>query len=574
MKLNRITSYVRENGIRQGAVLTLDRLLGRQPAEVSYEQWLSCSRLSSHDYQRMEKTPLEHAPLFAVTASMEEEDRTMFFQSLNLQIYRGFRALKNCPQADYILAVEGSCTLKPELLWECASFLSDRDYSDVDLIYFDSDMIGEDGIKCQPSFRPDFDPDLLKSVNYMGNVVLVRTDLAYKAVLPSTGGDVFHRFLKRVCLEERDGKGFASKQAIVHIPKVLYHQKQDERLSLGEGAALCSRFRESRETEAASGRVKKEQAHQTETMSGSKADLPVNPPADEPLISVLIPNKDHGEDLKRCVDSLLTVNTWKNLEILILENNSVEEETFRLYAELEKKEERIRVLQWDKAFNYSAINNFGAASAQGDYLLLLNNDTQILKEDSIARMQRLALDPETGAVGALLLYPDGRVQHGGIILGYGGIAGHAWEGAFPADIPAPFPRMVFTHTHNVSAVTGACMMLRRSVWMAVGGMDEKLEVTFNDVDLCMRLRKEGLKVLMCPDACLIHDESASRGSEDTPQKVARFHDEIRIFVHRWETELEKGDPFYNPNLTLTMKSWTCRDERREVRKPYLKYLHL
>ena len=574
MKLNRITSYVKENGIRQGAVLTLDRLLGRQRTEISYEQWLSCSRLSSHDYQKMEKTPLEHAPLIAVTASMEEEDRTTFFQSLNLQIYRGFRALKNCPQADYILAVEGSCTLKPELLWECASFLSDRDYSDVDLIYFDSDMIGEDGKKCLPSFRPDFDPDLLDRVNYMGNVVLVRTDLAYKAVLPSSGGAVFHRFLKRVCLEERDGTGSASRHAIVHIPKVLYHQNLDERLSLGEGAVLCSRFRGKWDPEAVSGREKPRQAHQAETEPCREADPPAHFPGDEPLISVLIPNKDHGEDLARCVDALLTVNTWQNLEILILENNSVEAETFRLYEELEAQDERIRVLRWDKAFNYSAINNFGAASARGEYLLLLNNDTQILEADSIARMQRLASSPETGAVGALLLYPDGRVQHGGIILGYGGIAGHAWEGVFPADIPAPFPRLVFTHTHNASAVTGACMMLRRSVFMAVGGMDEQLEVTFNDVDLCMRLRKEGLKVLMCPDACLIHDESASRGSEDTPQKVARFHQEIRVFVHRWETELEEGDPFYNPNLTLTMKSWTCRDERREARRPYLKYLNI
>ena len=309
-------------------------------------------------------------------------------------------------------------------------------------------------------------------------------------------------------------------------------------------------------------------------MSGPEDDLPVYSSGEEALISVLIPNKDHGEDLKRCVESLLYVNTWKNLEILILENNSVEEETFRLYERLEAQDERIRVLRWDKAFNYSAINNFGAASARGEYLLLLNNDTQILKADSIARMQRLAREPETGAVGALLLYPDGRVQHGGIILGYGGIAGHAWEGVFPEDIPDPFPRVVFTHTHNVSAVTGACMMLRSSVWQSAGGMDEELEVTFNDVDLCMRLRKEGLKILMCPDACLIHDESASRGSEDTPQKVARFHNEIRVFVHRWETELEQGDPFYNPNLTLIMENWTCRDERREARKPYLKYLHL
>ena len=274
------------------------------------------------------------------------------------------------------------------------------------------------------------------------------------------------------------------------------------------------------------------------------------------------------------MESLRTVNTWENLEILILENNSEEEETFALYRQLEESDSRIRVLRWDKTFNYSAINNFGALAAHGEYLLLLNNDTQILEPESIARMQRLASRPETGAVGALLLYPDGRVQHAGIILGYGGIAGHAWEGEREEEITAPFPRLVFMHTHNTSAVTGACLMLRSAVWTAAGGMDEKLEVTFNDVDLCMKLRREGLRVLMCPDACLMHDESASRGSEDSPQKVARFHEEIRIFAHRWEAELQKGDPFYNPNLTLTGRSWTCRDVIREAKKPYLKYLHI
>jgi GT2 family glycosyltransferase len=173
-----------------------------------------------------------------------------------------------------------------------------------------------------------------------------------------------------------------------------------------------------------------------------------------------------------------------------------------------------------------------------------------------------------------LLYPDNRVQHAGIILGHGGIAGHAWEGESPAEPMEPFPELVFSHTHNVSAVTGACMLLKTSFYKGVGGMDESLAVTFNDVDLCMRLRSEGLRILMCPQACLLHDESASRGSEDTPQKVARFHEEIRIFVHRWQAELEKGDPFYNPNLTLVGRSWTAKDELREDRKPYRQYLHL
>ena len=539
MKLNQLVSYVRDYGIRQGAVMALDRIRGRKTAVVSYNEWQNRTRLSSFDYLKMEKTRFPKNPVIGITASMREEDRTSFLQSLHLQIYRNYKALKRDPHCEYVLVAEGSCTFKPEFLWECASLLSAEGGNDIGLVYFDSDVIGEDGCKCRPAFRPDFDPDLLERVNYMGNVVLVRSDLAHEAGLPAPGQAAFHRFLKQVCLDPAHPGDGGRGRTTVHIPKVLYHQTEE-----------------------------------SETFFGLREAAPACAEGEEPLISVLIPNRDHAEELERCVESLRTVNTWQRLEILILENNSAEEGTFALYEKLKAEDSRIRVLTWDKPFNYSAINNFGASHANGEYLLLLNNDTQILEADSIARMQVLAGKPSVGAVGALLLYPDRRVQHGGIILGHGGIAGHAWEGECPLEEADPFPRLVFSHTHNVCAVTGACMMLKKTNWESVGGMDESLGVTFNDVDLCMRLRREGLRILMCPDAGLIHNESASRGSEDTPQKVERFHQEIRVFVHRWADELEKGDPFYNPNLTLTGRSWTCRDELREAVKPYRKYLHL
>ena len=518
--------------------MTADRLLGRKRQEVSYDQWLSRNRPSSHDYLRMEKNCPADAPMIGVKACMLPGDRSAFLQSLNMQVYRGFRALKNCPEAEYILFADGPCTLRPEFLWECASLLGKHHAEKIDLIYSDSDTIGEDGRKCLPAFRPDFDPELLERVNYMGSVVLVRAELAYEKGLPDQGEGAFHRFLKRVCLEAGEAGGVRPVASVVHIPKILYHRAE------------------------------------TSFDDPVIEDDPVWDREQEPLISVLIPNRDHSEDLERCVESLLTVNTWNNLEILILENSSEEEETKELYRKLEERDRRIRVLTWDRPFNYSAINNFGASHAEGEYLLLLNNDTKILEGESIARMQRLATQPEIGAVGALLYYPDMRVQHAGIILGHGGIAAHAWEGERPMDHADPFRKLVFSHTHNVSAVTGACMMVRKSIWDQAGGMDESLEVTYNDVDLCMRLRSEGLRVLLCPGARLIHYESASRGSEDTPEKVARFHSEIRTFVHRWEDELEKGDPFYNPNLTLTGRCWTCRDDVREAARPYRDYLKL
>ena len=349
-----------------------------------------------------------------------------------------------------------------------------------------------------------------------------------------------------------------------HIPKILYHE-------LAESAQEDA----DEQKNAASQKDAAARAMGQDPAPGGDADDSSRlKNSSRPLVSVLIPNKDHTDDLARCIISLQQVNAWENLEILILENNSEQPETFRFYEKLQKTDPRIRVLTYDRPFNYSAVNNFGAANASGSLLLLLNNDTVILEKDAITRLACLALRDDVGAAGALLYYPDHTVQHAGIILGYGGIAGHAFAGEVSGRGPGVYPDLVFSHVHNVSAVTGACMMLRRSVFLKAGGFDEELTVAFNDVDLCMRLRASSLRVLMCPGARLIHNESASRGSEDSPEKVARFHGEIRTFIRKWEKELEKGDPFYNPNLTLTGRSWTCRDELRESVKPYVKYLKI
>lgn len=177
-------------------------------------------------------------------------------------------------------------------------------------------------------------------------------------------------------------------------------------------------------------------------------------------------------------------------------------------------------------------------------------------------------------MGALLIYPDHTVQHAGVILGYGGVAGHAFSGEALGEIPNRYAEMLFEHTRNVSAVTGACMMVRKEIFEKAGGFDEELAVAFNDVDLCLRLRSKGYRVLICPNAELIHNESASRGAEDTDEKVKRFHGEIGRFVRRWEKQLAEGDPFYNPNYTLTGRTYTCKDYARETKPPYLKYLHM
>ncbi len=576
MKLGKIKTYVKEHGIRSSVVLTMDRLLHRHLSEISYDKWLQRNRPSSRDYDRMEKSSRVDGPVFSVIASMDEEDRLAFMQSLEMQVYRKFQGRKNNPPTEYTLVVGGPATLRPDLLWQCARLLDQDKEQAADLIYFDSDLIGEDGCKVNPSFRPEYDPDLLNEVNYMGSVVLVRSELFQYHDLPSGRGDSFHTFLKKICRSEESAQTHTRAPLVCHIPQVLYHElvRENEEEMGPEGrrgfhpaVAQTSAHRNNNADREAN-------VYKSIDPAGEIHVNKYSDPATQPLVSVLIPNKDHREDLERCITSLLEGNTWKNLEILIIENNSSMDETFACYKEIQAKDERVRVVTWEGPFNYSAINNYGFQYARGEYILLLNNDTKILEEDSIAEMVTQASRPEVGAVGALLLYPEGTVQHGGIILGHGGIASHAWEGENPLNINGQFQEMVFSHLHNVSAVTGACMMLKHSDYEAAGGLDESLEVTFNDVDLCLKLRDKGLRVLMCPMAQLIHYESASRGSEDSPQKVKRFHKEISIFVHRWEKELEKGDPFYNPNLTLIGKTWTCKDDLRESARPYLKYLHM
>lgn len=274
-----------------------------------------------------------------------------------------------------------------------------------------------------------------------------------------------------------------------------------------------------------------------------------------PLVSVIIPNKDHSEDLKLCLTSLFEKTEYKNLEIIIVENNSTEEATFACYKELEAKYPALKVVTWNEGFNYSAINNFGVSFAKGEYLLLLNNDLEFIN-DCVTEMISYALRPEVGIVGVRLYYGDDTVQHAGVIMGIQGIAGHAFVG-LPRSEYGYMARAV--STQEMSGVTAACMMVRKSVFEEVGGLTEELAVAFNDVDFCMKVRRAGYKVIFDAEAECYHYESKSRGLEDTPEKLARFHKEMKQFQTLWKSELEAGDPCYNPNLTLERNDFTYRN---------------
>ena len=268
---------------------------------------------------------------------------------------------------------------------------------------------------------------------------------------------------------------------------------------------------------------------------------------DSPLVSIIIPNKDHIEDLEKCLSSVVEKTTYSNYEILVVENNSTREETFEYYKNLSAKYPKCRVIEWKKEFNYAAINNFAAKEAAGEYLLFLNNDVELITANWIKGLLGICQLPKVGIVGAKLFFPDETVQHAGVIIGLGGVAGHIFSGASRYD-PNYAGRAIMPQ--NLSAVTAACMMMKADVFRQVGGFDEEFQVAFNDVDLCMKTIQAGYQIVFDPYVQLYHYESKSRGMENTADKQSRFYGEVYRFEQKWPEILEKGDPYYNVNLSL------------------------
>ncbi|MBQ6150149.1 MAG: glycosyltransferase family 2 protein, partial [Mogibacterium sp.] len=268
----------------------------------------------------------------------------------------------------------------------------------------------------------------------------------------------------------------------------------------------------------------------------------------------------HVDDLKKCIDSIQRKSTYRNYEIIIAENNSREGRTFDYYDSLAENNHNIRVVTWKGEFNYSAINNYAVREAvNGEYILLLNNDTEVITPSWIEEMLMYAQRQDVGAAGAKLYYPEDTIQHAGVILGKGGIAGHVFQRTKRCEVGYMGH---LAYAQDMTAVTAACMLIRRDVWEEVGGLDEELTVAFNDTDLCMKIRRAGYLIVWTPYAELYHYESLSRGKDDTPEKQARFESEVALFRRKWGAELTAGDPYYNPNLTLAKSDFSLKHARQ------------
>ena len=415
--------------------------------------------------------------------------------------------------ADWVVFLEPDGWLHPAALYACARAAEE---TGADLVYTDEAYFTEaPGDRDTPYFKPDYGPDSLKACNYIGPFLACR-----RSLLRDAGAE---NYVAMDAGERWDAviRMARTARAVCHVPEALYYR----RVPMGEETPLPA------------------VRHVAEPVRG------------EPLVSILIPNRDHREDLKRCLDSIREKTAYGRYEILVIENNSTEGETFRYYEELEA-DPRIRVITREGAFNYSAVNNAGFREARGEQILLLNNDTEVISPDWIREMLMFTQQEDVGAAGAKLYYPDGTIQHAGIGIGIMIAAGHYHRG-FPGDSPGYFNRL--RYAQEVSAVTGACMMIPRHVYEEMNGLDEGFSLMFNDVDLCLRIREAGYRILWTPWAELVHHESKSRGADDAdPEKQRFLVRETNRFLRKWHRTLEAGDPYYNPNLTREREDFSLR----------------
>lgn len=404
------------------------------------------------------------------------------------------------------------------------------------LIYSDEDFINANGQRCEPYFKTDWNPDLFYAQNFLTGCTAYRTELVKKLGFQE---DVAGLFLYQLTL--RLLREIESTQ-IHHIPQILCHRLQDlnnypHRVSL---TALETYFQ-----------TLSQKVIIIPSVAGHSRII-YSLPKQLPLVTIIIPTRDQSKLLKTVVTGVLQHTDYPALELIIVDNGSVEAETLTYFEQLQH-DQRVKILRHDAPFNYSQLNNLAVLQAQGEILALLNNDLEIIHRDWLKEMVSHTLRPEVGAVGAKLYYRNNMIQHAGVIIGLGGLAGHGFK-----FLPKQFAGYHWKPflTQNYSAVTGACLVLRKEVYEKVGGLNEvELKVAFNDVDLCLKIRAEGYRVVWTPYAELYHHESVSRGADLTVRKYLRLQREIRYMQTQWATQL-LHDPFYNPNLTIQFEDFS------------------
>jgi len=453
---------------------------------------------------------------------------------------------------DFVGLLDHDDELAPNALFEMSLVFGRR--PETDLVYSDEDKIDEDGRRFEPYFKPDWNPDLFLGQNYLSHFSVYRTALVRDVGGFREGYEGSQDWDLALRVTDR-----STPPRILHIPKVLYHWRAiagSTALELSEKSYPVEAARRALIDHFAARGI----GASLEPVPGGhwRTVYPLSQPA--PLVSIIIPTRNGLEHLRRCVESITSATDYPSYEILIVDNGSDEPATLAWLGQVAS--DTIRVLPVPGPFNYSAINNTAVRAARGEIVALLNNDLEVITPGWLTEMVSHACRQDVGCVGAMLYFPNDHIQHAGVILGVGGVAGHAFRD-FPRGTEGVFNRARLIQ--ELSAVTAACLVVRKSVYTLVGGLDEAdLAIAFNDIDFCLKVRRAGFRNIWTPFAELYHHESASRGADDTPEKRHRFDREVEAMLRRWGSDLG-GDPAYNPNLTLERNDFSLAIPPRPAR---------
>lgn len=510
----------------------------------TYENWELCLADGSDQ---------EHAYVAEVVMEYEKQDgrgRIVYKKlSKNGGISENTNECLKLATGEYIGLFDHDDLLHPTVLFEYVKAINEKN---ADYLYCDETTFksGDLNKMLTMHFKPDFAIDNLRANNYICHFsvfdrkLLDGTELFRSRFDGSQDHDMILRLTDRA-------------QNIVHIPKLLYYWRSHP------GSTAAGLSAKPYTVAAAKGAVADhlrrhgfEHFQITSTRAFDTIFKIRYQILGSPLISIIIANKDHVEDLSRCVSSVLEKSTYENYEIIIVENNSQDAKTFAYYEELQANE-KIRVITYEGGFNYSAVNNLGVSKARGEYVLLLNNDTQVITVNWMEELLMYAQREDVGAVGAKLYYGDKTIQHAGVVLGLGAhrTAGHSHYGQHRDNL-GYMGRLCYAQ--NVSAVTGACLLVKKELFLEVGGLDEGFAVSLNDVDFCIKLRQKGYLNVFTPFAELYHFESRSRGLDDQGEKAERYNRESEKFREKWKEVLEAGDPYYNPNFSLDRSDFSLK----------------
>lgn len=535
----------------QGPCISIVVPLYNTPARYFKQMTGSVRKQTYTNWQlvMMDASDAAHAEVSAKAAALAQKDARFVYRKIEnggiaANTTKGFAVATG----EYLTLLDHDDVIYPNALYDVVRSIQS---TGADFVYSDEIVLSDDFKQLGGyHFKPDFSPDYLRGVNYITHLAVFSRKLLNAAGAyedPNFDGAQDHDLILR--LTEKATK-------IHHIKKCLYVWRA--------AAGSTAQTMDAKPYAIAAGERAINAHLQRIGLQGEARAIPGAPGAFQlhyeltghPRITVMIPNKDHTDDLDRCLTSLYKNAGYDNFEVLVIENNSTDPETERYYAQIPQKFANCRVVRYQGGFNFSAINNFGAQFANGEHLLLLNNDIEITSKDFLRELLSYSQRPDVGAVGAKLIYPDNEIQHAGVIMGINGSAGHSHKG-HPADAVGDMYRLVTTQ--DFMAVTGACLMTKTAIYREMGGLDaEKFAVAYNDVDYCLKLWKKGLLNVYTPLAQAIHYESRSRGLDTLSENAKRYEREKANFYEKYQPYIDNYDPYYNPHFTNKVENFGLR----------------